>query len=165
MGIGAVTLFRLQKRPGRHHEKSRIELLDFNGHKLWEAEKKDKKPTWKSWYLMTTVPTSARTQSYFHFLCSRWGAMILIKKAKNALKGTKNRTTKTFEVFLSSKHSPATPKFPCWCWGWWIFLGAQPHPRNHHLQPRHVVWMTFHGNGFAQGYGLCIHGGELAVGR
>lgn len=87
------------------------------------------------------------------------------KESKRCLETKKKSPNKNSWGIFSSKHSPATPKSLCWCWGWWIFLGAQPHPRNHHLQPRHVVWMTFHGNGFAQGYGLCIHGGELAVGR
>lgn len=105
MGIGAVTLFRLQKRPGRHHEKSRIELLDFNGHKLWEAEKK--KTDSKSMVSDDNCASSARIQIYFNLFVDG-GQWSFSRKAKIPWKEQQIPQQKLLRYFFSKTSSTHT---------------------------------------------------------
>ena len=87
------------------------------------------------------------------------------KESKRCLETKKKSPNKNSWGNFFSKTSSSHTKIPVLMLGLVDFLGAQLRPKKHHLQPRNVVWMAFHGNGFTQGYGLCIHGGELAVRR
>ena len=116
MGIGiSVILFSIAKKGNLgNREKSRIELSDLTGTNV------EKHTTNGPSKVILSDDSCANSP-----ITSRWGAMT-IKRAKMPWKEKNISPTKN--SFFSKKHPPATPK-SLRCWGWGIFLGAQPPPK------------------------------------